>query len=186
MRPLTRRRFLARAAAGAAAAALAPHLTGREARGAADVKLPGGKRPNIVWISAEDLSPDLGCYGDTYATSPNLDRFAAQGVRYDRAFALAFDSRDGAALRGKNACWTSLPVNLVVSNHAWINRSGFDHGALRGNIADRKDQRAVQPGFLGGIRVHNDLIRIDLDRFSQVLFYGLSARAAFPPIQHSR
>ena len=33
-------------------------------------------RPNILWITAEDMSPTLGCYGDTYATTPNLDRFA--------------------------------------------------------------------------------------------------------------
>ena len=45
-------------------------------------------RPNILWISAEDLSPDLGCYGDAYAATPNLDRFAAQGLRYDRAFSV--------------------------------------------------------------------------------------------------
>ncbi|MEE2938716.1 MAG: sulfatase [Planctomycetota bacterium] len=43
-------------------------------------------RPNIVWISCEDISPNLGCYGDPHAITPNLDRLAAQGVRFDRAF----------------------------------------------------------------------------------------------------
>ena len=47
------------------------------------------RRPNILWISTEDMSQDLGCYGDTYAISPNLDRFAAQSVRYTNAFATA-------------------------------------------------------------------------------------------------
>ena len=37
-------------------------------------------RPNILWITAEDMSPTLGCYGDDYATTPNLDRFR-QGLR---------------------------------------------------------------------------------------------------------
>ena len=46
-------------------------------------------RPNILWISTEDISPDLGCYGDSYAFTPNLDRLAAQGVRYRNAFAVA-------------------------------------------------------------------------------------------------
>ena len=45
-------------------------------------------RPNILWISAEDLSPDLGCYGDSYARTPNLDRFAAESARFTRAFAV--------------------------------------------------------------------------------------------------
>ncbi len=39
--------------------------------------------PNILWITAEDMSPTLGCYGDNYATSPNLDRFAKTATRYD-------------------------------------------------------------------------------------------------------
>lgn len=44
------------------------------------------QRPNILWISCEDMSPDLGCYGDRYAVTPNLDRLASQGVRYTRVF----------------------------------------------------------------------------------------------------
>jgi len=44
-------------------------------------------RPNILWITCEDISPNLGCYGDKYAFTPNLDRLAAQGVRYSHAYA---------------------------------------------------------------------------------------------------
>ncbi|NIP98091.1 MAG: sulfatase-like hydrolase/transferase, partial [Akkermansiaceae bacterium] len=43
--------------------------------------------PNILWITAEDMSPYLGCYGDTFATTPHLDRFAKESVRYTQAFA---------------------------------------------------------------------------------------------------
>jgi hypothetical protein len=32
--------------------------------------------PNILWITCEDTGPELGCYGDTYAKTPNLDEFA--------------------------------------------------------------------------------------------------------------
>jgi uncharacterized sulfatase len=42
-------------------------------------------RPNILWITCEDTSPRLGCYGDVEATTPNLDRLAAEGVRFTRA-----------------------------------------------------------------------------------------------------
>ncbi|MEY5025019.1 MAG: hypothetical protein RLZZ244_547 [Verrucomicrobiota bacterium] len=42
--------------------------------------------PNILWISCEDISPDLGCYGDRYATTPSLDKLAAQGCRFTRAY----------------------------------------------------------------------------------------------------
>lgn len=46
-------------------------------------------RPNILWIVSEDNSPFLGCYGDAFATTPQLDQFAAEGVRYRRAFSTA-------------------------------------------------------------------------------------------------
>lgn len=45
------------------------------------------ERPNIVWITAEDLSPALGCYGDEYATTPHLDAFAKRSLRFTHAFA---------------------------------------------------------------------------------------------------
>jgi uncharacterized sulfatase len=46
-------------------------------------------RPNILWISAEDLSAGtLGCYGGA-AHTPRIDRLAAEGVRFDAAFAAA-------------------------------------------------------------------------------------------------
>lgn len=42
----------------------------------------GADRPNIVWITSEDNGPFLGCYGDPFADTPNLDRLAAQGILY--------------------------------------------------------------------------------------------------------
>jgi len=47
---------------------------------------PPAARPNILLIVSEDNGPQLGCYGDPYAKTPNLDKLAAQGVRFDRAF----------------------------------------------------------------------------------------------------
>ncbi|MFM8393803.1 MAG: sulfatase-like hydrolase/transferase, partial [Acidobacteriota bacterium] len=46
-------------------------------------------RPNILWISAEDISPDLGSYGDDYAVTPTLDQLAAEGMRFVNAFSTA-------------------------------------------------------------------------------------------------
>src|SRR5688500_1151202 len=43
-------------------------------------------RPNIVWIVGEDIGPEVGCYGDAQAITPNLDRFAKEGARFTRAF----------------------------------------------------------------------------------------------------
>ena len=46
-------------------------------------------RPNIVWISNEDMSPHLGVYGDPLARTPVLDRLAAESIRYTNAFTTA-------------------------------------------------------------------------------------------------
>jgi N-sulfoglucosamine sulfohydrolase len=44
-------------------------------------------RPNIVLIVGEDIGRIAGCYGAGYVRSPNLDRLAARGCRYDEAYA---------------------------------------------------------------------------------------------------
>lgn len=43
-------------------------------------------RLNVVWIIGEDMGPELGCYGDPNARTPNMDRLASQGARFTRAF----------------------------------------------------------------------------------------------------
>lgn len=45
--------------------------------------------PNIVWLVTEDMSPHLGCYGERNIRTPNLDRLAAAGTRFSRAFTTA-------------------------------------------------------------------------------------------------
>jgi arylsulfatase A-like enzyme len=47
------------------------------------------ERPNILWIVSEDNSPLIGAYGDKFATTPNIDRLATEGVLYTHAFATA-------------------------------------------------------------------------------------------------
>ena len=47
------------------------------------------KQPNILWISTEDISPQLGCYGDPFAKTPTLDNLAKEGVRFSNAFTVA-------------------------------------------------------------------------------------------------
>jgi uncharacterized sulfatase len=46
-------------------------------------------RPNILWLTSEDHGPHMGCYGDSYATTPNVDALAAKGMLYTRAWSNA-------------------------------------------------------------------------------------------------
>ena len=52
------------------------------------------RRPNIVLIMADDVSPDMfGCYGSEDAKTPNLDRMAREGVMFQTAWASALARR---------------------------------------------------------------------------------------------
>lgn len=48
-----------------------------------------GQKPNVLWIMIEDWSTDLSCYGTPLVHTPNIDRLAAEGIRFERAFSTA-------------------------------------------------------------------------------------------------
>src|SRR5688500_11399494 len=46
-------------------------------------------RANVLWITSEDHGPQTGCYGDSYAVTPNVDKLAARGMTYLHAWSCA-------------------------------------------------------------------------------------------------
>jgi arylsulfatase A-like enzyme len=55
----------------------------------AAVKKMFGKRPNVLWIMIEDWGYDLSCYGAKGVKTPNIDKLASQGVRFNHSFCTA-------------------------------------------------------------------------------------------------
>ena len=53
---------------------------------ATGIAAAAGARPNILFIAADDLRPQLGCYGETWMRTPHIDRLAASAVRFDRHY----------------------------------------------------------------------------------------------------
>lgn len=75
-------------------------------------------RPNILWLTCEDIGPQLGCYGDSYADTPNLDAFAKRSLRYLH-------------------CWSNAPVcapaRTTIISGVYPTSTGSEH--MRSNVA---------------------------------------------------
>jgi arylsulfatase A-like enzyme len=69
-------------------------------------------RPNIVWISNEDMSPHLGAYGDPLARTPNLDRLAKASIRFTHAFTTA-----PVCAPSRAAIITGMHQNAIGAQH---------------------------------------------------------------------
>ncbi|MDD4871763.1 MAG: sulfatase-like hydrolase/transferase [Kiritimatiellae bacterium] len=79
---MNRREFLKRSAISIAAVSI-PKWTKTAEDISAQIK------PNILWIVAEDINPQLGCFGDPNAVTPNLDKFAREALRYINCWSTA-------------------------------------------------------------------------------------------------
>ncbi|MEM9018571.1 MAG: sulfatase-like hydrolase/transferase, partial [Verrucomicrobiota bacterium] len=73
-------------------------------------------RPNILWLSAEDISPHIACFGDPYAITPNLDKLAKRGTRYTNTFTTA-----GVCAPCRSGIITGMYQNAVGSHHMRCN-----------------------------------------------------------------
>jgi uncharacterized sulfatase len=109
---ITRTEFFGITAAGLAATFGVRHAFGQETP---------RRRPNILWLSCEDIGPHLGCYGDPHAITPALDRLASQGVRYANAFTTA-----GVCAANRSCVITGVHSTTLGTQHM---RSGGEGGA---------------------------------------------------------
>ena len=74
--------------------------------------LHAAERPNILWIVLEDLSPEIGAYGDAYAVTPNIDSLAAQSAIYTKAF-----SNGGACAPARSTLITGMYPPGIGTHH---------------------------------------------------------------------
>jgi arylsulfatase A-like enzyme len=78
--------------------------------------------PNILWLVSEDNSPFLGCYGDQFATTPNLDKLASEGFLYTKAYANA-----PVCAPARNTILTGVYANSGGNQHM---RSNYPMSAI--------------------------------------------------------
>lgn len=90
------------------------------------------KKPNILIIMCDDMGyGDLGCYGQKYIQTPNLDRMAQEGMRFTQAYAGSPVSAPSRAslmtgqhsghghVRGNREYWKDAPVMYYGENQDW-------------------------------------------------------------------
>ncbi|MEM7476031.1 MAG: sulfatase-like hydrolase/transferase [Planctomycetota bacterium] len=73
-------------------------------------------RPNILWLSCEDISSHLGCFGDPHAITPNLDKLSTAGVRYKNVFTAA-----GVCAPCRSTIITGMYQNSIGTHHMRCN-----------------------------------------------------------------
>ncbi len=96
------------------------------------------KQPNILWVVCEDISPYLGCYGNTQISTPNLDALAAQGIRYTHAYTTA-----GVCAPSRSALITGMYQTSIGTQHMrTIN------GAAGAKYSPVADYSAVVPAYV--------------------------------------
>jgi arylsulfatase A-like enzyme len=70
------------------------------------------KRPNILWITCEDISPYISAYGDPIVQTPNIDQLAKDGIRYLRAYTVA-----GVCAPSRSSLITGMYPTSIGTQH---------------------------------------------------------------------
>lgn len=69
-------------------------------------------RPNILWLSTEDIGNELPCFGDPHAITPTLDKLANEGVRYSHAYTVA-----GVCAPSRTGIISAMYPSCLGANH---------------------------------------------------------------------
>ena len=82
--------------------------------------------PNILWILAEDMGPELGVYGTPETRTPNLDSLAARGMRFTRAF-----TTSPVCSTSRSAFHTGMYQMAIGAHNHRSHRDGYVAGQSR-------------------------------------------------------
>lgn len=132
----------------------------------------GSQKPNILFISIDDLKPTLGAFGDDIAITPNIDQLAAEGMTFRQTFAqvavcapsraslmtgLRPDSTRvwhlGDKFRDINPNTVTMPQYFSKFGYHTVNLGKIFHNYMPDSISwdepDLRPSRYVQPDWLG-------------------------------------
>lgn len=83
-----------------------------------------GQKPNILWIMIEDWSADLSCYGTPLVQTPNIDKLADEGIRFERAY-----TTSPVCSTSRSAMMTGFHQNYIGAHqHRTANKQPLPYG----------------------------------------------------------
>ena len=125
------------------------------------------KRLNVLFIIADDLRPELGAYGNAAVRTPHIDRLAARGTRFDRAYAqypLCNPSRaslltgryptetgvmdNNKYFRAAHPDWVTLPQHFKNNGYATLRTGKIFHGGIDDQPSWTEGGEPVDPAIV--------------------------------------
>jgi len=125
------------------------------------------KKYNVLFLIADDLRPELGAYGNRLIKTPNIDRLAARGTRFDRAYAqypLCNPSRtslltgryptetgvmdNNKYFRAEHPDWVTLPQYFKNNGYATLRTGKIFHGGIDDQVSWTEGGESVDPAIV--------------------------------------
>ncbi|HEX8070253.1 MAG TPA: sulfatase [Pyrinomonadaceae bacterium] len=124
-------------------------------------------RYNVLFLISDDLRPELGAYGNPTIKTPNIDRLAARGTRFDRAYAqypLCNPSRtslltgryptetgvldNNKYFRAEHPDWVTLPQHFKAHGYATLRTGKIFHGGIDDQVSWTEGGEPVDPAIV--------------------------------------
>lgn len=132
------------------------------------LSIPGGvfaqtqpQRPNILWITVEDISPFIGSYGNREVKTPNIDRLAREGLRYSRTYTVS-----GVCAPSRASFITGMYPTSIGAQHM---RTGAGGELGKAPAALQKMAAAFAPAGPGAAPTYSVVLPVGVKAFPEYL-----------------
>ncbi|HSE33674.1 MAG TPA: sulfatase [Pyrinomonadaceae bacterium] len=131
------------------------------------IAAPADSKYNVLFLIADDLRPALGCYGNSIIKTPNIDRLAARGTQFNRAYAqfpLCNPSRtsmlngryptqtgvmdNNTYFRAKHPEFITLPQYFKKNSYATLRSGKIFHGGIDDQVSWTEGGEPVDPNIV--------------------------------------
>ena len=125
------------------------------------------KQPNVLFIMVDDLRPELGAFGNETVISPNIDKLAAGGMRFENVYCMPQCTPTRATLlTGQYPCNNGW-VNHWDGYKPWKDLDSYILMALESNKIKIKEKNGSKKRMRKGVRTLNFFIVVHSPRLNK-------------------